>query len=137
MSLPRPNPQSAMIYSFLALVLSLVWVLFIDTLNLCFSLLRIRSLVLFSRSLLPRYVIPSLSSLLNETQQLLEHAEEIGAIPPENDYRALLDLCEGHCIDGPSSHAYSDWQISLQLCARRAIRLKGPSSSCALRYNAA
>jgi len=88
--------QSAMIYSYLALVISLVWVLLVNVLNLCFSLLRIRSIVLFSRSLLPRYIISSLFALLNETQQLLERAEAIGAIPPESDYRALLDLCGGH-----------------------------------------
>ncbi len=106
--------QSAMIYSYLALVISLVWVLLVNVLNLCFSLLRIRSIVLFSRSLLPRYIIPSLFALLNETQQLLERAEAISAIPPESEHRALLDLCEDYCIDGPSSHAPT--QIGESIC---------------------
>jgi hypothetical protein len=104
-----------MIYSYLALVISLVWVLLVDILNLCFSLLRIRSLVLFSRSLLPRYVIPSLSTLLNETQQLLERAEAIGAIPPENDYRALLDLCEDYTIV-LMDHHLTFTQIGKSIC---------------------
>ena len=54
------------------------------------SLLGIYGRVLHIRSLLPHYIILSLSSLLNETQHLLERAEVIGAIGPER-HRTQLE----------------------------------------------
>ncbi|KAI0284475.1 hypothetical protein BC826DRAFT_155937 [Russula brevipes] len=64
---------------------------FIDTISFCLSLLGIYSLIFSLRILLPRYFIPSLSVILNETQQLLHRAETINAIPPGSEYRSHLD----------------------------------------------
>jgi hypothetical protein len=69
---------------------------FIDILGFSLSVLGIYSLVLYLRYLLPRYNIPPLSAFLNETQQLLGHAEEICAIQPESEYRAHLHLYDNH-----------------------------------------
>lgn len=65
---------------------------FIDILGFCLSLVGINGLILYFCYLLPRNAIPLLSTLLNETQQLLDHAEEIGAVPPQSDSRTHLDL---------------------------------------------
>jgi len=75
-----------------------------DALSFCFSLLGIYGLLFYLRYLLPRYVVPSLSTLLNETQQLLRHAEVISAISPESEDKTQLDQYEGRCIHDPPSH---------------------------------
>ena len=66
---------------------------FIDVLGLCLSILGIYGLILYLRYLLPHYVVPLLSALLNETQQLLDRAEALNAIPLESEYRTKLGLC--------------------------------------------
>jgi len=43
------------------------------------------------RFLLPRNVIPPVSALLNESRQLLNHAEAIGAILPQSECRTRFD----------------------------------------------
>jgi len=63
---------------------------FIDTLSFCLSLLGIHGLILYFRSLLPLYVIPPVSELLDETMQLLGRAEEIGAVPPQSELGLIL-----------------------------------------------
>lgn len=65
---------------------------FIDTLSLTLSFLGIYGLVFSLRYLIPCYFIPLLSAQLNATQQLFNDAEAINAIPPESEYRTLLDL---------------------------------------------
>ena len=67
---------------------------FIDILSFCLSILGVYGLVLYLRYLLPHYVIQLLSALLNETQQLLDRAEALHAIPLESELRSQLDLCE-------------------------------------------
>jgi hypothetical protein len=64
---------------------------FIDILSFCLSLLGVYGLILYFRYLFPCYVIPPLSALLNETKQLLERAEEIGAVPPQSECRIHFD----------------------------------------------
>jgi hypothetical protein len=71
---------------------------FIDIFSFCLSLLGVYSLVLYLRYLLPRYIIPIISVLLSETQQLLERAEAFSAIPLESEYRTCLDMYENLCI---------------------------------------
>jgi hypothetical protein len=63
----------------------------IDILTLCLSVLGIYGLILYVRYLLPRNAIPLLSALLNETRQLLDHAEAIGAVPAQSECKTLLD----------------------------------------------
>lgn len=65
---------------------------FIDTLNFCLSLFGLYSLVLCLCYLLPCYKIPPLSTFLDETQQLLDHAEAIGAVPQDSEDSARLYL---------------------------------------------
>jgi hypothetical protein len=63
---------------------------FIDTMGFCLALLGIYGLIFYY--LLPLYIIPLLSELLDETMQLLDRAEEIGAVPPHSDCRTHLVL---------------------------------------------
>ena len=60
----------------------------LDITSFCLSVL---GLILKFRYLLPRNAIPLLSAFLNETRQLLDHAEAIGAVPPQSDIRTRLD----------------------------------------------
>ena len=66
----------------------------IDILSFSLSVLRVYGLVLKFRYLLPRNAILLLSVLLNETQQLLDHAEEIGAVPLQSECRAHIGWYE-------------------------------------------
>ena len=66
----------------------------IDILSFCLSLLGIYGPILLVHYLLPRKVAPLLSTLLDETQELLGRAEEIGAVPPQSEYKLRLDRYE-------------------------------------------
>jgi len=63
----------------------------IDILNFSLSLLGIYGPILLILYLLPRNVAPRLSTLLDETHQLLRHAEEISAVAPQSEYKRQLD----------------------------------------------
>ena len=78
--------------------------LVIDALSLGLSVLGIYGLVFSLRYLIPCYIVRLLSARLNETQQLLSHAEAINAIPPESEHRTHLDRYEYLYSDGLSSH---------------------------------
>ena len=71
----------------------------IDILSFCLSLLGIYCPILFVLYLLPRNVAPRLSTLLDEAQQLLRRAEEIGAVLPQSQYKCQLDWSVG--LRGP------------------------------------
>jgi hypothetical protein len=81
-------------YNLLTPVVSLILANVIRIFGFSLSLLGIYGRVLHIRCLLPYYIIPSLSALLNETQRLLEHAEGFGAIGPESVYRTQLEQYE-------------------------------------------
>jgi len=63
----------------------------IDILSFYISLLGICGPILLIRYMLPRNVTPLLSTLLDETQQLLSRAEEISAVTPQSEYKCQLD----------------------------------------------
>jgi len=63
----------------------------IDILSFCLSLLGIYGPILFVLYLLPRNVAPRLSTLLDEAQQLLRRAEEVGAVLQQSEYKRQLD----------------------------------------------
>ena len=63
----------------------------VDFLSFCLSLLGICGPLLFILSVLPRNVAPRLSTLFDKSQQLLRRAEEIGAVPPQSEYKHQLD----------------------------------------------
>jgi hypothetical protein len=63
----------------------------IDILSFFLLDLGVYGLTLKFRLLLPRNIIPLLSTLLNETRQLLDRAEEIGAVPPQSEWRTDID----------------------------------------------
>jgi hypothetical protein len=65
---------------------------FLDSLSLSLSFLGIYGLVLSLRYMIPCYFIPYLSAHLNEAQELLNHAEEINAIPLQSEHRTHLEL---------------------------------------------
>ena len=66
----------------------------IDILSFSLSLLGIYGPILLTRYLLPCNVIPILSTLLDQTQQLISRAEQIGAVPPQSEYKFRLDRYE-------------------------------------------
>ena len=73
----------------------LMHVIDILTSSFCLSLLGIYGLILLVHHLLPRKVAPLLSTLLDETQELLGRAEEIGAVPLQSEYKKVrLDRYE-------------------------------------------
>ena len=63
----------------------------LDILSFVLSVLGIYGIVLYIRYLLPRNVTPFLSTILDETQQVLDRAEEIGAVLPQSEYKRSLD----------------------------------------------
>ena len=63
----------------------------LDVLSLSLSLLGIHGLILNIRYLLPRNVAPIVSVILDETHQLFDCAEEIGAVPAQSEYKRRLD----------------------------------------------
>ena len=67
----------------------------VDIFNFCLSLLGIYSIIIYLRYLLPRNVAPLLYAILDETYQLLGHAEEIGAIPLQSEYKRKLERYVG------------------------------------------
>ena len=85
-------PRNLLDHSYFAVVILFWGMHFIDTLNLTLSFLGVYGLVFSLRYLIPCYFIPFLSAHLNATQQLLNDAEAINAIPPESEYKIILDL---------------------------------------------
>lgn len=63
----------------------------IDILSFYISLLGIYGPIFLIRYMLPRNVTPILSTLLDETQQLLSRAEEISAVTSGSEYKCQLD----------------------------------------------
>ena len=96
----------------------------IDALSFGLSVLGIYGLVLSLRYLIPCYMVPILSTQLNETQQLLNHAEEINAIPPESEHQTHLDLYEYPYFDRVSSH--TPIQFSEPICGDALAEQSGP-----------
>ena len=68
----------------------------IDILSFSLSVLGIYGPILLILYLLPRNVAPRLSTILDETQQLLRHAEEVGAVLPQSEYQRNLDRLADH-----------------------------------------
>ena len=79
----------------------------IDDVGLCIAVLSISiSFVLYlCDTVLPCTLIPPLSALLDETKQLLHHAEVAGAVSLQSEHRTQLDQYEDPFIHSPSSHA--------------------------------
>ena len=98
--------------------------LVIDALSFGLSVLGIYGLALSLRYLIPCYMVPILSARLNETQQLLSHAEEINAISPENEHRTHLDLYESPYFDKPSSN--TPIQFCEPICGDALAEQSGP-----------
>ena len=65
---------------------------FTDILSFCFSILGLYGLVYYLRFLIPRNVIPYVSTILTEAEHLLDDAESTGVIPRPNDHRSALTL---------------------------------------------
>ncbi len=109
---------------------------FIDVLSLSLSFLGIYSFVFSLRYLIPCYNIRLLSEVLNETQQLLNHAETMDAISSESEYKTDLDRYEDYVVIPIASPLilYIDVarRTNLRSCAGRVIVPRGLSSNCAL-----
>jgi hypothetical protein len=70
---------------------------FIDVLSLILSFLGVYGIVFSLRLLLPRNIVPLVSTSLTEVVALLEDAEAIN-IPNVSDYRANLAMCVYVCL---------------------------------------
>ena len=63
-----------------------------DILSFCISILGLYGLVYYLRFLIPRNVLPYVSTVLTEVEHLLDRAESTGVIPRQSDYRSALTL---------------------------------------------
>ena len=75
---------------------------FIDIFSLILSLLGVYGIVYSLRLLLPRNIVPLVSTSLNEAMALLEDAEAIN-IPNMSDYRANLAMYARDCTQRPAA----------------------------------
>jgi hypothetical protein len=98
---------------------------FTDILSFCFSILGLYGLVYYLRFLIPRNVLPYVSSVLTDADRLLGRAESTGVIPRPNDYRSALTLykavmllsTDGHLTD---RHSYSNQFLRIRMESHRA-----------------
>ena len=67
---------------------------FTNVLSLCFSIPGLYCLVYYLRFLIPRNVLPHVSVVLTQVEDLLDRAESTGVIPRPNDHRSALALYE-------------------------------------------
>ena len=63
---------------------------FTDILSFCFSIFGLYGLVYYLRFLIPRNVIPYVSAVLTEAENLLDRAESTDIVPRPNDHRPAL-----------------------------------------------
>ncbi|KAI9465244.1 hypothetical protein BJY52DRAFT_1245983 [Lactarius psammicola] len=64
----------------------------IEWIGFCISIFGMYSVVICLRLILPCYIIPNVSSMLNNAGQSLAHAVTTGAIPEMSDYRVDLEI---------------------------------------------
>ncbi|KAH9032566.1 hypothetical protein EDB85DRAFT_1201931 [Lactarius pseudohatsudake] len=64
----------------------------IEWLGFCLSILGTYGVVIYLRLLIPCYIIPNVSSMLNNAERSLAHAVTIGALPEMSDYRVDLEI---------------------------------------------
>jgi hypothetical protein len=93
--------------------------------SLCFSILGLYSLVYYLRILIPRNLLPYVSAVLTEAEDLLDRAELTGVIPRPNDYRSALTLYKAVMplpTDGRLiiSHSYSNQFLRIRMESHRA-----------------
>jgi hypothetical protein len=92
---------------------------FTDILSFCFSILGLYGLVYYLRFLIPRNLLPYVSTVLTEAEHLLDRAESICVIPRPNDYRSALTSYEA-VVSLPTDHPLTD-QLS---CANEFLRIR-------------
>ena len=98
---------------------------FTDILSFCFSILGLYGLVYYLRFLIPRNILPYVSEILTEAEDLLHRAEITGVIPRPNDYRSALTSykvvmplpMDGHLTDCCS---YSSQFLRIRMESHRA-----------------
>ncbi|KAH9051002.1 hypothetical protein EDB83DRAFT_2317086 [Lactarius deliciosus] len=64
----------------------------IEWLGFCLSILGTCGVVIYLRHLIPYYIIPNVSSMLNNAERSLAHAVTIGALPEMSDYWVDLEI---------------------------------------------
>jgi len=84
---------------------------FTDILSFCFSILGLYGLVHYLRFLIPRNLLPYVSAVLTEAEDLLDRAESMGVIPQSNDYRSTLTLYEA-VVPLPTDRHLTDLYIT-------------------------
>jgi len=79
----------------------------LDIVSFCLSVIGAYGIVYSLRLLLPRNVIPHVSTTLDEVMILLDRAEDINAVPNTNEYRAILTMYED-VFTHPRPHRVTD-----------------------------
>jgi hypothetical protein len=97
-----------------------------DILTSGLSLLGVYSLFIYLPFLLPCNLIPSVASTLNETQQLLVHAEDIGAIRDVSEYRTSLAMYEGVVLMPTDRHVADRHSSANQFLEARTDSQRSP-----------
>ena len=77
---------------------------FIEFFSICIAVLAVYGIVTCIRCLLPRNIIPTVSTLLNDAKQCVTSAETTGAIPGMSEYRASLETYGTLHLQKSSSH---------------------------------
>ena len=80
---------------------------FTDILSFCFSILGLYGLVYYLRFLIPRNLLPYVSTVLADVEHLLDRAESASIIPQPNDYRSALTLYETN-VPLPTDRHFTD-----------------------------
>jgi len=70
----------------------------LEIIGFCLSVIGTYGIVYSLRLLLPRNVIPHVSTALDETTILLDHAEDNNALPNTSEYRAILTLIRNQVV---------------------------------------
>jgi hypothetical protein len=100
-----------------------------DIISLCLSVLGLYGLAFYLRLLLPRNVIPQVSTALNEVEALLGRAEALNAIPsPREHHRRTLAMYEGLCNPTGNAPLTADTASAINSCAH-VPRATAPRSS--------
>jgi hypothetical protein len=92
---------------------------FTDILSFCFSILGLYGLAYYLRFLIPRNLLPYVSTVLTEAEHLLDRAESTAIIPRQNDYRSALTLYEA-VVPLPTARHLTDQHS----CANEFLRIR-------------
>ncbi|KAI0302323.1 hypothetical protein B0F90DRAFT_1816532 [Multifurca ochricompacta] len=93
---------------------------FVEIFGFCLSIFGMYGVVIYFQYLLPCYIVPSISELLSNSQQILAHAVEINSFPETSEYRMDLEI--------------TALRVNSHGCEWRAIAPQASSSNFGLQF---